>query len=142
MTELADIRAGLAANLNTALSGIQCTGYLLGSPTAPGFEIELHPNGVGFDRAMGRGLDEWFMIVRGYVASNLDLAAQKKLDLWLASSGATSVKAAIEADRTLGINDVDCVVTEATGYRQYTVASAPNVTYLGAEWTIRVLAPG
>ena len=134
------VRLGLAANLNAAIPGIQCNGYLLASPTAPGFEIE--PGEVQYDLAMARGLDMWTLVVRGYVSDISDIGGQKTLDSWLASSGALSVKAAIQADKTLGGSVSDLRVTTASGYRRYGAAANSNVTYLGAEWTVLVYGTG
>lgn len=136
---LASVRAGLAANIKAAIRDAQCNGYLLASPTAPGFEVE--PSEVQYDLAMGRGVDEWTLIVRGFVGDASDIGAQKQLDAWLASSGAVSVKAAIESDRTLGGAASTLRVTQAAGYRKYG-APGSNITYLGAEWTVVVDGPG
>jgi len=139
-TTLSAIRSGLASALTTAITDAQCTGYLLASPTAPGFEIE--PGETQYDQSMQRGIDEWTLIVRGFVGDASDIGSQKQLDAWLASSGALSVKAAIEASPgTLGGAVFTLRVTQVSGYRKYGTASS-NVTYLGAEWTVVAHAPG
>lgn len=136
-----DIRAGLAGAIRTSFRDVQVSEYVLGSPLAPGFEIDLDDEGTNYDQAMGRGLDEWWFVVRGFVADAMDVAAQKRRDVWLASSGTGSVKAAIEADRTLGGACSACRVVSATP-RRFTTPAAPNTTYTAAEWRIRVMAPG
>lgn len=139
-TTLDRVRSGLAANIHAAIPGIQCNGYLLSSPTAPGFEIE--PGEIEYDLAMGRGLDMWTLIVRGYVSDVSDIGAQKTLDSWLASSGALSVKAAIQSDKTLGGACSDLRVAQVSGYRRYGAAANSNVSFLGAEWTVVVYGTG
>lgn len=141
MAELADIRAGLAANLRARFPDAQCTGYLLSNPTAPSFEIELGDDGVDYHEAMQNGVSAWSFTVRGFVASNLDIGAQKKLDVWAQTSGADSVKAAIESDRTLGGAAFDLLVVSMSPF-QAMAARDGSGTYLGATWTVRVVASG
>lgn len=150
MASLEQIRAGLGSALKAAITGVQVSDYVLGNPTSPGFEIDLDPEGVNYDEAMGRGLDEWFLLVRGFVAETLDEGSQRVRDGWLASSGKGSVKAAIEtwlgesgtADPgTLG-GACDSLHVVNARPRSFVVASAPNTTYVGAEWRVRILATG
>ena len=69
------------------------------------------------------------------VAVSLEEAAQRKLDEYLARSGDDSVKALIEADRTLGGSVKDLRVEAATGH-QVAIVDARQV--LSATWTVRV----
>lgn len=134
---LQQLRQGLAANLG-AITGVQVSPYLLAQPTPPA--IELAPDEVEYDTANARGMDSWQFIVRAYVGTPTDQGAQVLLDLMLAPSGATSVKAVLEADRTLGGAAQTLRVAQATGYRLYQRAGGPE--YLGCEWTVNVYAPG
>ncbi len=137
MAELADIRAGIAANLKTSFPDTQITGYNITNALAPAFEVEL--DRIVYDMAMSRGLDEWFFTIRGFAASGTDKAAQMRLDPWLNSTGAQSVKAALEVDRTLGGTVSDARVV---GVARMAVFSAGSSNLFGAEWTLRVLAAG
>lgn len=56
---------------------------------------------ITFDEAQNRGLDQGEIDVIVIVSRMNERGAQDKLDGYLAGSGAGSVKAAIEADRTL-----------------------------------------
>lgn len=56
---------------------------------------------ITFDEAQNRGLDMGEVYVIVIVSRMNERGAQDKLDGYLAGSGAGSVKAAIEADRTL-----------------------------------------
>lgn len=138
-TSLESIRAGIAAKLKAAIPNCQCNGYLMSSPTAPGFEVE--PAETQYDQTMQRGIDEWTLIVRGFVGDVSDIGAQKQLDAWIASSGALSVKAALESGGTLGGTVSTLRVTQVSGYRKYGAAGS-QVTYLGAEWTVVAWATG
>ena len=142
MAELADIRAGIAAALKERLPEVQCTGYLMENPYAPGFEVELGSTGIVYDLAMSRGLDEWFFTIRGFAASGLDRAAQMRLDGWLDSTGSTSVKTALEADRTLSASVSDSHVTRVGQVRVFSPIASPEIKYFGAEWILRAIAAG
>ena len=54
-----------------------------------------------------------------FVADVIDIAASSKLDAFLAVDGLHSVKAAVEADPTLGGTVDDLRVVTATGYKVY-----------------------
>lgn len=132
------IRQALAAQLRAGFGdGYQISEYLLGNPTGPGFEIDLDPEGVNFDQAMGRGLDEWWFLVRGFVAQATDVGSQQKRDTML-----TAVKTAIEADRTLGGACHACRVLSARPRSFGTATGSGSITYAGAEWRVKVMAPG
>ena len=143
MAVLADIRVALAAALQPALDAVgggQPSAYTLESPTPPTLWV-MGPDQIVYDMTMRRsGFDQWTMIVQGFVGSPLDKAAQVNLDLWLAPSGATSVKAAIEADRTLGGIVDDLTVTEASGYRRYQFQTN-GPTVLGCDWSVLINNP-
>ncbi|HEU4422063.1 MAG TPA: hypothetical protein VFR67_05925 [Pilimelia sp.] len=66
-----------------------------------------------------------------------DQSGQELLDGYLADSGPTSVKAAIEADPTLGGLVDDLAVTGWSGHRLYEIG---GVDYYGAELTVVILA--
>src|SRR3989304_8197476 len=116
MATVAEIREGLRANLAT-ITGCQVSAYMLSQPTTPCLYVV--PGDIEFDQAMQRGMDRWTFRVVALAGLASDIGAQKKLDEFLAPSGATSVKAAGEADRTLG-GVVDALrVTAPTGSRPY-----------------------
>lgn len=136
MADLDDIRAGFKSVLSAGFTGAQVTGYLLPNPTCPAFEVEIGEDGVSYDLAMNRGADDWTFTVRGLRSTTLDVAAQKQLDVWL-SSGSGSVKAVLEASPTLGGSVSDLRVIRASGPRRFVVG---DTEYLGAEWSVRVIA--
>ena len=141
MAALTAIREAIAANLTANLaSGCQVSAYLVSSPVPP--VLDVYPSldqPIVYDRAMGRGQDDWRVTVRGRVALNMDEGAQRLLDKWLASSGTDSVKAAVEADPTLGGACSDLRVEEC---RAYQVFEDAGTAFLGAEWQVLVLARG
>lgn len=138
MATLQQVREGLATNLSS-ISGCQVSAYLLSNPTPPALEVYPDPTeGIEYHRAMGNGLATYTMAVRGIVAASTDIGGQKNLDEWLEPSGSSSVKAAIEADRTLGGAVKDAYVRDVTGYQEY-VKPGTNTAYYAAVWTVVVL---
>ena len=133
---LAEIRAGLVANL---ASVGDAQPYVLDTPPVPCLQID-RVSLIDYDQAYQRGLDYWTLIVRGYVGTQFDIAAQVLLDEWISSTGATSVKAAVESDRTLGGKVQDLTVRTCSGYGYYDLPNHGRT--LGAEWTILILNTG
>ncbi len=118
-------------------SGYQVSEYLLGNPTSPGFEVDIDPEGINFDQAMGRGLDEWFFLVRGFVAQTTDVGSQQTRDKMI-----MQVKAALEVDRTLGGVAHAIRVVKFTPRTFGTTTAAGAATYTGGEWRVKVMATG
>jgi hypothetical protein len=137
MASLTSIREALAVSLSV-IPDIQANAYLLSNTTPPVFEIE--PGETEYDLAMARGLDRWTVTVRALVSAATDIGAQRFLDKLIESSGTLSVKAAIEADSTLGGAVADVSVKTCSGYRSF--ARDGGGPLLGAEWTVEILATG
>lgn len=131
MSLYGDIRAGIVSSLSSL--GVQSTGYLVASPTPP--VIEVYPGEVNYDDTLQRGVDTALFMVRVSVATSLDRGAQERLDEYLGRTGAASVKALVEADRTLGGVVKDLRVESATGHQ---VASVEGTLVLSATWSVRV----
>lgn len=138
MAELADIRAGLAANLGT-IAGVNVSAYARDNILTPALQV-YGPDEVVYDLAMQRGLDMMTLVVQGLAGSPAEQARQVMLDQWLAPSGSSSVKAAIESDPTLGGVVTAARVTRASGYRVYALPNKGST--LGAEWFVEIHNPG
>lgn len=93
------VRTGLAARLDT-ITGLRCFDYVPDSLSPPAAVVE--PIEVVYDEAMARGLDFYRCYILVIVGRMSDRSSQDRLDAYVAGSGASSVKAAIEADKTLG----------------------------------------
>ena len=89
---------------------------------------------------MHRGLDEWTVIVQGFVPFTSDIGAQKQLDAMCAPSGSASVKAALESDRTLGgsVSDLH-VIEQSPGAMAFANEGNPMLL---VEWKVQVIATG
>jgi len=127
----------LAANLAT-IPDVQVSAYLLSSPTPPAVYV-VGPGQVEYHRAMVNGLDNWTMLIQATAGLTTDQGAQIRLDGFIGATGASSVKAAVESDRTLGGKAQDTVVQSCAGYQLY---QTERGVFLGAEWTVLVLASG
>lgn len=93
------VRAGLVTRLTTitSLSALSYVPELITPPVAVVDQLELE-----FDASMGRGLDSAFVDIMLIVQRQDAQSSQSALDGYLAGTGAGSIKAAIEADKTLG----------------------------------------
>lgn len=139
MASLTDICEGIAANLQD-ITGVQWSAYMLNNPTAPYGEVYPgNDEGVltKYDTTFGRGTDWWLLTVRVRVPFTSDIAAQQNLYRYIESSGALSVKEALEQDTTLGGACDDLRVESCSG-----VGMSKDGSQLGCEWQVRVIAPG
>ena len=132
---ISSLRAGLAANLAT-IAGLRVYTVLTDNPQFPAALISL--DRVEFDSTMARGCDSVEFTVTLVVARADDRSAQNKLETYLAGTGATSVKTAVESDVTLGGSAFDARVTAAEQIG--TVNSPDGSTYLFVDFSITVTA--
>jgi hypothetical protein len=93
------------------------------------------PDRVDYDLNANRGADTFTFQISLLVGRADERSAQDKMDTYVV--GANSVKAAVEADRTLGGIANTCRVTEMRNYAQVTVG---EVVYLGLEFEVEVIA--
>lgn len=93
------VRTGLGTALDT-IAGLRVFDYVPDSLSPPAAVVE--PLEVDFDEAMQRGLDFYRAFILVIVGRMSDRSSQDRLDAYVAGSGASSVKAALEANRTLG----------------------------------------
>lgn len=136
MPSLYEIRAAIKSRLET-IPGLRTHGSVPDALHPPCAYVGLLES-VEFDVVMGRGADRWLIPVRVLVAKATDRAAQAKLDGYLAGSGASSLKAAIEANGgNLGGTAHTCRVVSI---RDYGVTEHAGTPYLGAEMLVEIIA--
>lgn len=135
-----ELREAVAAAVNVAIPDIQCVPRMITNPTPP--TAYVYPGPASYDLAMNRGLDSLELRVRAYISQTTDQGSQLRLDELLEPSGSGSMKAAIEADTTLGglVGYGGCRVTGNSGYQEYQVQG--HGPYLGSEWTLQIYASG
>lgn len=99
MTAITAIRDGLKARLET-IPGLRAHDTVPGQINPPAAVVRR--TSIAFDATMGRGSDDLTFVVTLFVQVGNDRTAQDALDGYLATSGATSIKAAVEGEETLG----------------------------------------
>ena len=134
MAAISSIRTGLATRLGT-ISGLRTAATMPDLPNPP-IAIVI-PDSVNFDNAFGRGLDTLTFRIVVIVGRADERTAQNSIDGYCATTGASSVKAAIEGGKTLGGAAFDCRVTAMTNYGSTVIG---ETTYLSCEFTVVVYA--
>jgi len=134
MPTLSDIRSGLATNLAT-VDGLRTSAFVPDEPKPP--IAVIFPENISFDSAFGRGLDEYTFTIQLIVSKVSDRNAQSSIDAYCNPDGDSSVKQAVESDRTLGGLIQDLRVTEVRDYRAATINEN---TYLTVTFVVTVYA--
>lgn len=94
---------------------------------------------VDFDKTFRRGMDELMVTCRVLIARRTERDAQRKLREFMAGGGMTSIKAAIESDKTLGGACDSLHVQRMSGNRMFTVGEK---RYYGVEIYIKIVGSG
>lgn len=138
MADIAAIRSGLAANLDSLSDlGIQVSAYVLGAPSPPAVQILTGP--IDFNLASGRGVELYNFVVQVLVALTTDATPQALLDSFM-TGGTHSIRNMIEADRTLGGAAQTLSVEGTSGIQTITMEGRGQMLY--CEWRVQVLAAG
>ena len=135
MALLTSIRDGLKTNLET-ISGLTAYEYVL-DWIEPPIALVAPLNSLNYDSTMARGADTYEIHVIVYISRVDAQTSQDEVDSYLASTGATSVKAAIESDPTLGGAAMSVRVISATDYGEYEVTQ--GTSFLGVTFNIEVI---
>ncbi len=135
MADLSGIRDGLRARLAT-IAGLRAHATWPDQITCPAAIVR--PSGMDYHESLSGKCALTFdvLLLAAPIQPGLD-RAQKALDGYLDDSGPTSVKAAIEADGTLGGVADDLVVT---GWRDYGSLEVNGTDYLGVRIEVQVWA--
>lgn len=136
--------AAIRRGLGTALREIPgChvheSAFALSNPTPP--HLFAYLDRQPYDRTLQRGYDELYWTVVALVSlGGFDVGAQLLLDRLMAPAGDMSVKAALEADPTLGGACSTLRVEELDSWGPYRRENAGDA--LGAQWHVYMLARG
>jgi len=134
MASISDLRSGLAANLQT-ITGLRVYSTLPDVVNPPTAMISLEK--VAYNRQMQKGMVEYGFKVTVVVGRVSERTAQNLIDVLVASSGAGSVKTAIESDRTLGGKAFDVFIPELSAIG---AVSINGIDYFSAEFSVQVFA--
>lgn len=138
MSSLADIRAGLQANLVAGGVTTQINLYTTSSPNPPCFELDVAPTGVTYDLAMARGLDQVDMLVRLVYPESESAAAT--VDAYIDGASSTDVRVALERDLTLG-GAASALHVTGVQPRRWKSETGGGVL-IGCEWAVTVYPTG
>lgn len=134
MTDITTIRTKLAQNIGT-ITGLRTSPELIDNPSPPIALVNL--DSVDYHQAFQDGTTILNFTVSVIVGRSAERTMQRKLDSYLAPTGAQSVKAGIESNRNLDGACDDLVVSAASSIGSVTIN---DQTYLAAEFTITVYA--
>lgn len=138
MASYSAIRDGLKTALET-IEGLRVDDTAPGQINPPAAVILPGDPVVSWDSTFDRGSDDFQFIARVLVSLADLRTAQDALDAFLAGSGDSSVKQAVEGDDTLGGVAYSTAVSSARNYGEYSYA---GVTYLGVEFVVDISADG
>ncbi len=134
MASIRAMRQAIADNLST-VDGLRTAAIIPEDPKPPVAVVIF--DRIEYDSSFGRALDMYLfkvVLVLGRVNTR---GTEEALDGYLSGSGSTSLKAAIESDRSLGGEIQDLRVTSGENVRELVVA---DITYVAADFLITVYA--
>jgi hypothetical protein len=130
MASVSELRIGIATNLAT-ITGLRTASTMPDNPSPP-IAIVI-PSSISFDDTFQRGMQTYTFTVLVVVGRADERTAQNRLDAYCSSTGTSSVKLAIEKDKTLGGKAFDVRVSEMRNYGQIVIG---EVTYLSGEFSV------
>ena len=128
------IRNGLATNLGT-ISGLRTSAEIPDNPNPPQAIVMIQS--VNYDGAFRNGLTTYNFLISVIVGRVDERGAQRSLDGYASSTGANSIKQAVQSDKTLGGNAFDVRVTDMSNMGAVLLGDA---TYLAADFVATVYA--
>ncbi len=131
---IATIRDGLATNLQT-ITGLRATADITDNPTPPIAIVQL--NRVEYDNAFNKGLTIYNFVISVVVGRASERTAQDRLNAFATPSGASSIKLAVQSDRTLGGSAYDVRVSEMQNIGAVLLGGE---NYLAADFAVQVYA--
>lgn len=131
---IAAIRAGLASALGD-VSGLRVSAYQLDQVNPPQAEVRL--DSIEYDLTFARGADIYRFVVTAAVTRTAERHAQELVDSYADGAGASSFKAALEADSTLG---GVCDYARVTAMRGIEQGAVGDIPYLLASFEVEVCA--
>lgn len=136
MSTVAELREGLAVRLRT-INGLASTATAPANAQPPFAYVLPGTPFIEWDESFNRGLDKYNFTVRIIVGAVDQQGSQLLLDAYLNPDGTSSVKAALNADRTLGGKAFDL---RASTVSAYGVFMENEAHYLGCEIAVVVYA--
>lgn len=130
MASVSELRAGIKANLAT-INGLRVSDFQPDNINPP--VAIVFPIGINYDETFQRGMQTYTFSVQVIVGRISERSGQNAIDSYCASTGANSIKLAIESNKTLSGKAFDLRVTDMRNYGELTVG---EVNYLSAEFVV------
>jgi hypothetical protein len=130
MASITELRTGIKNNLAT-INGLRTFDYQpdnINPPIAIVFPVSLN-----YDETFHRGMQTYTFAVQVIVGRVSERTGQSAIDAYCSSTGASSIKLAIESDKTLAGKAFDLRVTDMRNYGELIVG---EVNYLSAEFLV------
>ena len=115
--------------------GLRVADHLPEAVSPPMAVIQIQS--VTYHRAMQGGSSEWKYVISVIAGRMGDRAAQRTLDSWMSWDGPQSIRAAVEADRTLDGNCSTLIIEDMITIRPLSIGDA---SYLTCEFNLTVHA--
>ena len=134
MADISALRTGIATNLAT-ITGLRTASEIPDNPSPPIAIVQL--SRIAYDGAFAKGMTTYDFIVSVVVGRAAEREAGRRLDAYASSTGASSIKLAIESDRTLNGLAYDLRVSEMQNISAVLLGEA---SYLAADFAVTVYA--
>ena len=134
MADISTIRDGIATNLAT-ITGLRTAAQIPDQPNPPIAMVQLQR--IAFDGAFKGGMTTYEFGVSVIVGRVAEREAGRRLDAYASSTGVSSVKRAIESNKTLSGVVYDLRVSEMQNIGAVLLGEA---TYLAADFAVTVFA--
>ena len=135
MATLTGIRQGIGTALES-ITSLTVKDYVPDSIEPPTAVVGVGEN-IVYDSTMARGSDTYTIPILLYVSRVDAQDSQETLDAYLAPTGSSSIKQAVESDTSLGGACDSVRVVEADNYGVYNIN---NINYLGVEFEVEIIA--
>ena len=130
MASVSELRDGIKTNLAT-ITGLRISSYVPDNPNPP--MAVILPQSVKYDDTFQRGMNTYTFSVLVLVQRPAERTAQNALDAYVSGTGNSSIKRAIERDKTLGGKAFDVRVTDLRNYGDITIG---EINYFSAEFVV------
>jgi len=130
MALVSELRTGIKNNLAT-ISGLRVSDFQPDNINPP--VAIVFPISVDYDDTFQRGMQTYTFVVQVIVGRVSERTSQNSIDSYCASTGANSIKLAVESNKTLSGKAFDLRVTDMRNYGELTVG---DVNYLSAEFVV------
>jgi hypothetical protein len=134
MAGLSELRDGIAENLSSIV-GLRVSSFMPDNPNPP--MAVVSPQNIEYHKSFNNGFNTYTFVVSVFVARVSERTGQANLDAYCASTGPSSIKSAIESDRTLSGRCFDLIVSDMRNYGSVIIG---DNTYLTAEFDCAVQA--